>query len=145
MQSSSSGKMPKTCWNTLREVSLTSTFRRSRTVSHPLWKKPSLTTSNPGRRLLRVGYIEVVGAVMWLGESFWRLSGASREAVEDAQWLRVTSPASSALRIQAAERCFTSQDGPSGELQRRLRSLLFPRRLEIATKRSSRAGWSNVW
>src|SRR5262245_41538571 len=31
------------------------------------------TSRNAGRRILRTGYIEVVGALMWLGAPFWSL------------------------------------------------------------------------
>lgn len=81
---------------------------------------------NPGRRVIRRGYYKVVGALMWLSQSFWQLTGADRGAVESAGWIQVSHPSNTVLRIQATERCFTSANDGSEEIQRRLRSLLFP-------------------
>jgi hypothetical protein len=83
---------------------------------------------NPGRRMLRHGYIEVVGAVMWLGEHFWTLTSASPGVVASAGWVQASSPWPGVLRIAAAGRCFTTPDGASGDIQDRLRRLLFPKR-----------------
>jgi len=86
------------------------------------------TSRNPGRRILRDGYIEVIGAVMWLGESFWQLSGADRKQVAEADWLRTSNSAPSITRLQAAERCFTTIEEGSAAVQAKLRTLLFPAR-----------------
>ena len=73
-------------------------------------------------------YYEAVGAVMWLGESFFTRTGADESAVRAADWLEVTDFAPGILRVQAQETCFTSDTGPEAELQWRLRDLLFPRK-----------------
>ena len=36
------------------------------------------TSLNPGRKIFRQGYMEAVGNIMWLGESFWEKAGTSR-------------------------------------------------------------------
>ena len=95
-------------------------------LPHPLSKRIIDISANPGRWCLRDGYVEAVGALMWLGPSFWALTGADQLRVKDAPWLRVSQPAPSVIEIRAAEQCFTSDGGESGELQSRLRSLLFP-------------------
>jgi hypothetical protein len=97
-------------------------------LRYPLEQEVIDTSRNPGRRILRHGYIEVVGAVMWLGESFWPLSGADRKQVSDAGWLRISSVGPDAIRLKAAEHCFTEAANSSGALQTQLRSLLFPAR-----------------
>jgi len=100
--------------------------KKSNGLPYPLEQTIIDTSRNPGRRVIRQGFHEVVGAVMWLGEPFWRLTGADREAVEHADWLQITYSTANVVRIQAAEECFTSQEGSSKNLQERLRSLLFP-------------------
>lgn len=97
-------------------------------LPYPLEQQIIDTSRNPGRRILRDGYIEVIGAVMWLGESFWQLSGADRKQVADTEWLRISNPAPSVIRLQAAERCFTTAENGSATLQAKLRALLFPAR-----------------
>jgi len=97
-------------------------------LRYPLEQEIVDTSRNPGRRILRHGYIEVVGAVMWLGESFWPLSGANRRQVSDAGWLRISIIGPLAIRLKAAEHCFTEAASASGALQVQLRSLLFPAR-----------------
>ncbi|MBS1912879.1 MAG: hypothetical protein JST22_12910 [Bacteroidetes bacterium] len=83
-------------------------------------------SGNPGRWRYRQGYTEAVGSTMWLGERFWPVTGADKDAVEHAAWLQVSHPMPSVTRIQAADTCFTTAEGESGELQDRLRALLFP-------------------
>jgi len=97
-------------------------------LAYPLEQQVIDTSRNPGRRILREGYIEVVGAVMWLGEPFWQLSWADREQVMAAEWLRISNPAPSVTRLEAAERCFTTEEDGSAALQAKLRALLFPAR-----------------
>lgn len=83
-------------------------------------------SSNPGRRLLRNGYYEVVGAVMWLGKQFWALTDADRSEVERASWIQKKAAGPNALRIEVAPKCFDTAEGVSGEIQRKLRDVLFP-------------------
>lgn len=97
-------------------------------LPYPLEEEIIDTSSNPGRRILRNGYIEVIGAAMWLGDSFWRLSGADRKQVMNAKWLQVSNADPSITRLEAAERCFTTAEDGSAALQTKLRSLLFPAR-----------------
>ncbi len=92
----------------------------------PLEQQVIDTSQNPGRRVLRDGYVEAVGAVMWLGEQFWPLTGASKQDVLAADWLQCEQFPQDVLRIQAADVPFTTAEGASGDLQDKLRSLLFP-------------------
>jgi hypothetical protein len=84
------------------------------------------TSRNPGRRVIRDGYIEVVSALMWLGRPFWKLSGASRKRVLAQSWLKCRELPNDVLQIQAWDAPFTSAEGEQGEIQVRLRELLFP-------------------
>lgn len=99
---------------------------KSNGLPPPLEQAVIDTSCNPGRRILRTGYVEAVGAMMWLCESFWPLTGAGKNAVADTKWLLLTEPAPSVTKVQAADSPFVSNEGSSGQLQRKLRSLLFP-------------------
>jgi hypothetical protein len=47
----------------------------------PNWQMIVDTSGNPGRRVLRDGYVEVVGHHMWLGQDFFARVGISRTLV----------------------------------------------------------------
>lgn len=82
-------------------------------------------SGNPGRRILRNGYVEAVGHKMWLGPEFFRrVPRASREAVLSAPWLKVFEQAGGILELVAQEEPFV--DDTTTDLQDRLRRLLFP-------------------
>jgi hypothetical protein len=99
---------------------------KSNGLPYPLEQSIIDTSNNPGRRVIQNGYYEVVGSVMWLGEPFWGLTGADRTAVEHADWIHKSSPRSSVIRLQVADEAFVEGTGRSGELQGKLRLLLFP-------------------
>jgi hypothetical protein len=80
---------------------------------------------NPGRCTFHDGWIEAVGAIMWFGERFWQVSGASKQRVLSQPWLQCSEIAPGLLRVQAAARCFSTDEGEAGDLQRKLRALLF--------------------
>lgn len=82
---------------------------------------------NPGRRVLRRGFIEAVGCPMWLGESFWSITGASREVICAESSLRCETRPGNVVRLRPADAPFTTAEGKAGELQDRLRVLLYPR------------------
>ena len=83
-------------------------------------------SSNPGRRVLRYGYIEAVGSRMWLGRQFWALSGADREKLSTLDFLDVTTTRAGVTQVLASENCFKSALGGEGRLQNSLRAVLFP-------------------
>jgi hypothetical protein len=99
---------------------------KSNGLPFPLEQRVIDTSQNPGRRVLRDGYVEAIGSVMWFGEPFWRLTGASKQAVRTADWLQCEQLNNGVLRVQVADAPFTTGEGASGGLQDRLRSLLFP-------------------
>jgi hypothetical protein len=100
---------------------------KSNGLPYPLEQQIIDTSANPGRWKLCIGYHEAIGALMWLGEPFWRLTGADPELATGTSWLRISKPFPSVIRLEAAEECFRTANGVSGEVQRKLRSLLFPR------------------
>ena len=104
---------------------------KSNGLPYPLEKMIIDTSQNPGRRTLRNGYHEAVASVMWLGETFWHLTGADRKEIERSGWLQVAHPLAEVIRIQAAEEYFRTPDSASGEIQKKLRSVLFPRLVTV--------------
>jgi len=99
---------------------------KSNGLPYPLEQRIIDTSKNPGRCILKRGYHEAVGSVVWLGEPFWQLSGAEKSSLAYFDWLRVSHPEQNVIRIQSAESCFSGPDAKDGEIQRRLRKLLFP-------------------
>lgn len=97
---------------------------KSNNLPPPLEQKVIDTSQNPGRRVLRDGYVEAIGAVMWLGNQFWQLTGTMQVLVLNATWLDCEQIHSNVLLIKAKDSLFVSSD--DGELQDKLRSLLFP-------------------
>jgi hypothetical protein len=55
---------------------------RSNGMPYPLDGMEIDTSRNPGRWCFGMGYIEAVGARMWLAPSFWELTGADRTKLE---------------------------------------------------------------
>jgi hypothetical protein len=100
--------------------------KKSNGLPPPLEQTIVDTSQNPGRRILRIGFIEAVGSLMWLSERFWELTGAEKERVISAPFLRCNAVATGILRIKSSEECFSTDQGPTGDLQRELRALLYP-------------------
>lgn len=84
------------------------------------------TSMNPGRRIIRHGYVEAIGAAMWFGPRFWDITGASRSEVIAQNWLRCRELPVNVIEIRVPHHLFTSAEGSSGKLQNDLRMLLFP-------------------
>lgn len=98
---------------------------KSNNLPPPLDQMIVDTSRNPGRRVLRDGYVEAVGHRMWIGPEFFRrVPGASREAVASAPWLRVSEHPSGILETVASDDLFV--DTSTADVQIRLRRLLFP-------------------
>lgn len=98
---------------------------RSNGLPFPLDQMIVDTSHNPGRRILRNGFIEALGHRMWLGAEFFRrVPGADRAAILAAEWLRPVQQPDGVVEITASDAPF--HDDSSAQLQERLRSLLFP-------------------
>jgi len=83
-------------------------------------------SGNPGRRMIREGYLEFVSSLMWLGKPFWKLTGASRNKVLEQDWLKCKELSNNVLQVHARNKPFVSAEGEQGAMQDRLRDLLFP-------------------
>jgi hypothetical protein len=98
---------------------------RSKELPPPLARMIVDISSNPGRRIVRDGYVEAISHRMLLGPEFFnRVPRVRREAVVSAGWLRITERAGGILDVIAEDQPFV--DASSTEVQNRLRRLLFP-------------------
>lgn len=98
---------------------------KSNGFPYPLTRQIVDTDANPGRWRLRQGYIESIGATMWFGDQFWKISGASREGLQSCDGVVMTELAHGVTRVGTALDVFRSAEGPEGDLQRRMRMALF--------------------
>jgi hypothetical protein len=104
---------------------------KSNGLPYPLEQLIIDTSGNPGRRVFREGYIEAIGAVMWLGEQFWDLTAANKCHVLNS--FACEECARGVLRIQAGDTPFTSAEGAERGLQESLRAILFPKAGAMST------------
>ena len=58
-----------------------------------------------------------MGAVMWLGESFWPAAGVKKELLRAQRWLQVDDLPGGVVRIRAAQEPFAAAAGQAGEIQ----------------------------
>ena len=98
---------------------------RHNNLPPPLDRMEIDTSRNPGRRVIRMGYVEAVSSHMWLGPLFWERTGADKEKVLSADWLN-PKQINGTVEINVQEECFTDSEGAEGELQHRMLELLFP-------------------
>jgi hypothetical protein len=97
---------------------------KSNGLPPPLEQMEIDTSRNPGRWVLRSGYVEAVGALMWLSELFWdRVGRDHRHRLTSANWLNASEVAPGVVRIEVEGRRFIAED--TAEVQDRLRALLY--------------------
>lgn len=99
---------------------------RSNGLPPPLEQMVIDTSRNPGRRVLRRGFIEAVGCPMWLGEAFWSITGANRNTICSQRWMRCETLRGGVVRLRPADAPFTTAEGKAGKLQEQLRRLIYP-------------------
>ena len=82
------------------------------------------TSGNPGRWVLRNGYIESVGSTMWLSKTQLDRLNVTTTDIEQAGFVR-SSEGDNYVKLKVADECFSTSEGVEGELQRELRRLLY--------------------
>lgn len=92
---------------------------RSNGLPFPLERTIIDTSKNPGRRILRDGYIESVGHLLWLSEEFWNRVGQPREV---PSWIDRSSECNGIDFLCLQKEPFSEVDAA---VQVRLRQLLF--------------------
>jgi len=83
------------------------------------------TSGNPGRNVLRQGYIEAIGSTMWLGNLFWERVGVDRFAsisLLESQGFKIYE-CGRVVKVVTSEQLFS--DDSTREKQRALRRILF--------------------
>ena len=94
------------------------------------------TTRNPGRMILRDGYVEAIGHKMWFGPEFFRrVPGSSHRALHEAPMISVVDVPGGLVEVIASDEPF--RDETSASIQDALRRLLFPTTFD---KRSTKQG-----
>jgi len=90
----------------------------------PLQKLVIDTSRNPGRRVIKIGYVEMVGCAMWLGQPFWDLVGNQRrQGLLASRAYNAIEMLGGIVRLVASEAPFV--DEATKEVQEDLRRLLF--------------------
>jgi hypothetical protein len=90
----------------------------------PLQKLVVDTSRNPGRRIIKVGYVEVVGYAMWFGRPFWdHVGNQRRQDLLAFSAYKATEMPNGIVRVVASEAPFV--DETTKEVQENLRRLLF--------------------
>ena len=81
------------------------------------------TTGNPGRRVLQHGYVEAIGAEMWLGAGYQHFFPGVEQRLPD-DWIAARNDTT--LHIVSYPTFFTQPHGEQREVQDTLRAVLFP-------------------
>lgn len=98
---------------------------KSNGLPPPLDQMEIDTSGNPGRNVLRQGYIEAIGSTMWLGNLFWERAGVDRFAsisLLESQGFKVYE-CGKVIKVITSDKVFF--DGSTLEKQRALRQILF--------------------
>jgi hypothetical protein len=97
---------------------------KSNGLPPPLEQMEIDISRNPGRWVLRSGYVEAVGAAMWLSELFWdRVGRDHKSRMNPMGWPHTSEPAKGILEIRTSEHCFISEE--TADIQNRLRACLY--------------------
>ncbi|MBX5050750.1 hypothetical protein [Rhizobium lentis] len=99
---------------------------RSNGLPPPLQQMVVDISHNPGRWLLRSGYVEAVGSVMWLSDIFWSYVGRrNKERLSTVTPIEIRQVTENVIRVCVSESTFTEASSP--EVQDRLREVLYGR------------------
>lgn len=99
---------------------------KSNGLPFPLEQTIIDTSTNPGLRILRSGFIEAIGSMMWFGEHFWEVVRVKKEDVCKKNWITCLSISDHVVFIKLSEVPFENDHGESLITQNKLRTLLFP-------------------
>lgn len=100
---------------------------RSNGLPPPLDRMEIDTSANPGRRELRHGLIEAVGAPMWVGTKFLERVNIDEASLGMESWLNPQRLPSGAWKLSPRDRPFETAEGEERTLQLRMRAVLFGR------------------
>lgn len=100
---------------------------RSNGLPPPLDQTLIDVSSNPGRRYMRRGFVEVVGYLMWISDMGWQRLNSNKSAVQACPGFATAESTNGLLRIQSDRAPFVSDQGDAGERQNRLRNAVYGR------------------
>ncbi|MDN5046536.1 hypothetical protein O8C97_01580 [Aliarcobacter butzleri] len=81
-------------------------------------------SNNPGRRVIRDGYVEAVSSPMFVGEDFWNIVGTKKEELEKLDFLNISQINEKTIKIEIKNiDCFI--DESTKDIQNKLRETLF--------------------
>lgn len=90
----------------------------------PLGQMEIDTSANPGRWILKTGYVESIGSTMWLGPLFWASVGMHRkDALLSDQRFTVQSLSEGIIKVVTSDSCFC--DETTENIQQILRTILY--------------------
>ncbi|MCB2156346.1 hypothetical protein KQI84_15845 [bacterium] len=98
---------------------------KSNGLPFPLEQRIIDTSNNPGRRVIRNGYVEAVGGTMWIGPMFMEKVGLSIDALREASWLNLEELPNGILKISTPYSVFDSDEGEQRRVQEDLRDILY--------------------
>jgi hypothetical protein len=84
-------------------------------------------SSNPGRRYMRRGFVEIVSYLMWISDMGWERLKSNKSTVQGCAGFATVESANGLLRIQSDRAPFVSDQGDAGERQNRLRNAVYGR------------------
>jgi hypothetical protein len=97
---------------------------KSNGLPYPLEQSVIDTSRNPGRRVINVGYVEMVGYVMWFGQAFWDRVGHHRlERLRDSGRYRLDELSCGIVRVVVSQEPFVNES--NRDVQDDVRSILF--------------------
>ncbi|RQU80160.1 hypothetical protein DF141_05040 [Burkholderia cenocepacia] len=97
---------------------------KSNGLPPPLEQMEIDISRNPGRWVLRSGYVEAVGSTMWLSELFWdRVGRDHKSRINLTKWPHTSEPVSGITEIVISDHCFVSEE--TAVIQERLRMDLY--------------------
>lgn len=89
----------------------------------PLDRKEIDISKNPDRWLLKMGYVEAIGCVMWLSDLFWARAGTHRSQLSAVGWLDVSELSERVTCVKVLETKF--YDEKTKDKQDAMRGLLY--------------------
>ncbi len=114
----------KSCGKSVDSLLLVDNGRRP-----PLKRMEVDVSKNLGLRNLKNGYVETIGAKMWLGADFWRLSGVDRGVVQEVFETFVENVGHDVLKIEVDSQPF--DENSDQKLQKRLWEVLFNKKMGV--------------
>jgi hypothetical protein len=96
---------------------------KSNGLPPPLEQMNIDTSRNPGRRVIRSGYVEAVGSCMWLSDEFWLRVGSDKKKFIDEFADKIEQMEEGVLKLKVSDMPFT--DTSTGVIQDKIRDILY--------------------